>query len=127
MAPAERKKVLLKQSIGTDKKTTKKTSKKTEEMATEGRGSSLADSREYERAVEKVNSKGEMKNKRISNITSIHNNDSSRNNNNNLMERACSEDRGLRRRPKVFCVTHNFPSFLLFFFNISSRKRLQPG
>ena len=106
MAPAERKKVLLKQSIGTDKKTTKKTSKKTEEMATEGRGSSLADSREYERAVEKVNSKGEMKNKRISNITSIPNNDSSRsNNNNNLMERACSEDRGLRRRPKVFCYS----------------------
>ena len=105
MAPAERKKVLLKQNIGTDKKTKKKTSKKTEEMATEGRGSSLADSREYERAVEKVNSKGEMKNKRISNITSIHNNDSSRSNNNNLMERACSEDRGLRRRPKVFCYS----------------------
>ena len=104
MAPAERKKVLLKQNIGTDKKTKKKTSKKTEEMATEGRGSSLADSREYERAVEKVNSKGEMKNKRISNITSIHNNDSSRSNN-NLMERACSEDRGLRRRPKVFCYS----------------------
>ena len=101
MAPAERKLVLLKQNIGTDKKT----SKETKEMATEGRGSSLADSREYERAVEKVNSKGEMKNKRISNITSIHNNDSSRNNNNNLMERACSEDRGLRRRPKVFCYS----------------------
>ena len=105
MAPAERKKVVLKQqsSSGLENKTVGKI--KSKESGSKGdigrskgeEARSLVASNEYEEAAEKVGNGGAL---------AVKNNNSSNNvvskNNNNPMERACSEDRGLRRRPKVF-------------------------
>ena len=87
MAPAERKKVLLKQkSCSLEENKTE--SQESEQTSRKGKGRSplMMASREYDEAVK-------------SNIISSS---SSSRNSSNIMERACSEDRGLRRRPKVF-------------------------
>ena len=108
MAPAERKKVLLKQSCSLEKKPTKskeskEMSNKGEQLSNKGEGRSLMASKEYEETLEKGStSSREAGKSSSSNNNIISNNSNSSSNNNNQMERACSEDRGLRRRPKVF-------------------------
>merc|ERR1719234_59052 len=57
-------------------------------------------SKKYEETVEAEKSSSSNNNTVNNNSASSNNNNSSSRNNNNLMERACSEDRGLRRRPK---------------------------
>ena len=74
MAPSERKKVLLKQSCSLDYEDTSDSVKSMETTS--------------------VNNK----NKGSSEAVVV------KNKNNNLVERACSEDRGLRRRPKVVLI-----------------------
>ena len=107
MAPAERKKVFLKQkSCSLEENKTE--SKESEQVSRkdEGRSPLTMGSKEYEEAVK-------------SNIISNNNSSSSRNNS-NIMERACSEDRGLRRRPKVF--SSFFIVIFILFINVFFKR-----
>ena len=115
MAPAERKKVVLKHNKTAGKRDSKERS--SEQICSKGEeGRSLVVSNDYEETTEKVGN-GEAVKNTSSNSSSSSNKSSSsnnsRNNNTNMMERACSEDRGLRRRPKVFSppLRRNFHSF----------------
>ena len=110
MAPAERKKVLLKQSCSLEKKPakskeSKEMSNKGEQLSNKDEGMSFMASKEYEETLEKGSTSsreaGKSSSKNNNNNIISNNNNSSRNNK-NQMERGCSEDRGLRRRPKVF-------------------------
>ena len=74
MAPSDRKKVLLKQSCSLDYEDTSDSVKSIETTSV------------------KTKNKGSMEAVKV------------KNQNNNLVERACSEDRGLRRRPKVVII-----------------------
>ena len=109
MAPAERKKVLLKQSCSLEKKPakskeSKEMSNKGEQLSNKDEGRSLMASKEYEETLEKgsTSSREAGKSSSSNNNNIISNNSNSSRSNKNQMERACSEDRGLRRRPKVF-------------------------
>ena len=109
MAPAERKKVLLKQSCSLEKKLakskeSKEISNKGEQLSNKDEGMSFMASKAYEEMSEKgsTSSREAGKSSSSNNNNIISNNSNSSRNNNNQMERACSEDRGLRRRPKVF-------------------------
>ena len=84
MAPSERKKVLLKQSCSLDYEDTSDSVKSMETTS--------------------VNNK----NKGSSEAVVV------KNKNNNLVERACSEDRGLRRRPKVLLIQSMRDSLEIF-------------
>ena len=106
MAPAERKKVLLKQSCSLEKKPakskeSKEMSNKGEQLSNKDEGMSFMASKAYEEMSEKGStSSREAGKSSSSNIISNKSNNII--NNKNQMERGCSEDRGLRRRPKVF-------------------------
>ena len=111
MAPAERKKVVLKQqsSSGLENKTVGKI--KSKESGSKGdigrskgeEARSLVASKEHEEAAEKV---GNGEALAVKNSNNNKNNNIVSKNNNNVMERACSEDRGLRRRPKVLSFSY---------------------
>ena len=105
MAPAERKKVLLKQkSCSLEENKTE--SQESEQTSRKGKGRSplMMASREYDEAV---------KNNIISSSSSSRNSS-------NIMERACSEDRGLRRRPKVF--SSFFIVIFILFINVFFKR-----
>ena len=85
MAPSDRKKVLLKQSCSLDYEDTADSVKNMETT-------SVKNPESMETAVVKNKNKGSSEAVVV------------KNKNNNLVERACSEDRGLRRRPKVILI-----------------------
>ena len=132
MAPAERKKVLLKQNCSLEKKPAKtdskeskqKMSNKEEQMNNKGERRSLM-SKKYEETVEAEKSSSSNNNTVSNNNIVSNNNNSSSRNDNNLMERACSEDRGLRRRPKVFINSFFFrwKEISAWFFSMFSLER----
>ena len=97
MAPSERKKVLLKQSCSLDYEDTADSVKsmETTSVKNKNKGSSEA-------VVVKNKNKGSMETVAV------------KNKNNNLVERACSEDRGLRRRPKVVLIQSMRDSLEMF-------------
>ena len=108
MAPAERKKVILKQKSCSLEN--KRESKESKQVSRKGEGRlPLMASKEYEEKMDK--NREAVRNNIISNSNNSRNN-------NNVVERACSEDRGLRRRPKV-C----FPFFIVILF-LSSKGSL---
>ena len=89
MAPSDLKKVLLKQSCSLDYEDTSDSVKSMELTSVKNKN------------------KGSMEAVVV------------KNKNNNLVERACSEDRGLRRRPKVVLIQSMADSFYFFLSTLS--------